>query len=470
MPGISFPSYQRSGDGTGDDTLRVKSPSALSNNSASMNEPSRAASNPRMNSGDGYLDPTNATYPYQQQQRQYLNEMNTRGMPNPNLPTNSSPFQQYSGNSAGYPSGTGMEIGIGPGMEDMIGKWIDGVGGGLQPGGLNGAFGNAGSLSSLAAAAGFANQSYGNMTPADRQAWLTKSIFGAHQSPGQNEGGLQAAMGAYNSGGQGQPPYQHTQHVPSGLEQRGPDSNAQLYGMGMQNAYSAVNPGFHPFMAEAMYANPSTFGLAPQAGPDPAMGQRPGEYDTDGINAALAGIHLAGYGDQGSRTNSGHGNLGARPAAVSGTGANAGPPSTSSGRGSMNSGSAPGSALSQLSGGSAGTGITSFSSGSGGANPSGRGQHSINVNSTNGRAMIGALLDDDKDVIPTAIVIKNIPFDVVKEKMLEVIVSLGFSNTPFPDYNSSSVESRSTIAVCIQLSLRKQPIPRSRFCEFPSTL
>lgn len=300
-------------------------------------------------------------------------------------------------------------MGIGPGMEDMIGKWIDGVGGGPQPGGLNGALGNTGSLSSLAAAAGFPNQNYGNMAPADRQAWLAKSIFG------QNEGGLQGSMGAYGGGGAQAQQYQPTLHEPSAQDQRGPD--AQLYGMGMQNTFSAVNPGFHPFMAEAMYANPSTFGLATPGAPESSMGQRP-DFDTDGINAALAGIHLAGYGEQGNRPNV---SMSGRPAGISATGANAGPPSTSSGRGSMNSNSAPGSALSQLSGGSAGTGITSFSSGSGtGAT---RGQHFINVNSANGRAMIGALLDDDKDVIPTAIVIKNIPFDVVKEKMLEVIVS-----------------------------------------------
>lgn len=417
MPGISFPSYQRTGDAQSDDHLRVKSPSALSTNSASINELSRATSNPRSNSGDTYLDASNATYPYQPQQRQYLHEMDGRTNANPNLPSNTSPFQQYMGNGAGYPGCAAMDIGAGPGMEDMIGKWIDGVGGGLQPGGPNAALGNTGSLAGLAAAAGFPNQSYGNMSATDRQAWLTRSIFGGHQAPGQNEGGLQAAMGAYSGG-----PGQYAQHDPLAQQQRGPDNNAHLYGMAMQNALPAGNSGLHPFVTEAMYANPATFGLGPQGGPEVDMGQRSSDFNADGINAALAGIHLGGYGDPSSRPNNVHNNLGGRPAVISPTGANAGPPSTSSGRGSMNS-SAPGSALSQLSGGSGGTGITSFSGGSGGGNLAGRGQHSINVNSANGRAMIGALLDDDKDVIPTAIVIKNIPFDVVKEKMLEVIVS-----------------------------------------------
>lgn len=419
MPGISFSSYQRTGDAQSDDHLRVKSPSALSNNSTSINELSRATSNPRSNSGDAYLDASNGTFPDQPQQRQYLHEMDARTTANPNLPSNTSPFQQYTANGAGYLGSAGMDIGAGPGMEDMIGKWIDGVGGGLQPGGLNAALGNTGSLSGLAAAAGFPNQSYGNMSAPDRQAWLTKSIFGGHQALGQNEGGLQAAMGAH-SGGQAQ----YAQHDPFAQQRRGPDSNAQLYGMSMQNAFPSGSSGLHPFVTEAMYANPATFGLGPQGGPEVAIGQRPGDFDADGINAALAGIHLGGYGDPSSRPNNAHINLGGGPAVISPTAANAGPPSTSSGRGSMNS-SAPGSALSQLSGGSGGTGVTSFSSGSGVGNPAARGQHSINVNSANGRAMIGALLDDDKDVIPTAIVIKNIPFDVVKEKMLEVIVSFG---------------------------------------------
>jgi hypothetical protein len=335
---------------------------------------------------------------YQQQQhQQYLSGMDARLFSHNNMPSSTSPFQQYRNSNAQYQSGM-MDIGMGIGMEDMIGKWMNGVDGGLLQNGLNGALvGNIGPLSNLVAAAGYPGQQQaGSMSQADRQAWLAKSIFGGHQQ-GENVGGMNAmgnsGMGMFAGAGQDQLQY-HQQH--SG-QSRAPDGNPQTYGVGMQNGFSGVNSGFPPYVSDSVYGTISQLGQA-AGGMENPMGYRQSDFDLAGMNTALAGMQL-GLGEP---LNSANDTSTGRLAGIANAGADHGPPSISSGRGSMNSGSAPGSALSQLSAGSAGTGLTSFSGGSGPG------------------AAIG---NDREDLIPTAIVIKNIPFDVVKEKMLEVIVS-----------------------------------------------
>lgn len=329
---------------------------------------------------------------YQQQQQQYLSGMDGRLFNHNNMPSSTSPFQQYVNSNAQYQPGM-MDIGMGIGMEDMIGKWMNGVDGGLLQNGLNGALvGNIGPLSNLAAAAGYTGQQpVGGMSQADRQAWLAKSIFGGHQQ-GESVGGMNA-MGMFAGAGQDQ----HQHHQQHSGQSRAPDANLQSYGIGMQNAFSGVNPGFPPYVSDSVYGNVSQLGQA-TGGMENTMGYRQGDFDLASMNAALAGMQL-GLGEP---PNSANDISTGRLAGIANAGAEHGPPSISSGRGSMNSGSAPGSALSQLSAGSAGTGLTSFSGGSGPG------------------VSIG---NDREDLIPTAIVIKNIPFDVVKEKMLEVIVS-----------------------------------------------
>ncbi|KAJ9114762.1 hypothetical protein QFC22_005638 [Naganishia vaughanmartiniae] len=439
---IAFPSYGSKMAGLNEEphnaaaaeAYRVKSPSALSH-STSMNEPVRSSSASGMNGVEGQPLPGNMSYLYhqQQQQHQYMNDLdaNSRGFPTSNQQQNSSPFQQpsYGDITPGFVNGVPVPInmGMGVGMDDMIGKWIDGVGGGIMPNGLM----SVDALSNLAAAAagygGTQQQHSGNMSQADRQAWLAKSIFGGHgqaQGQGGNGTGIQAAMEMYNGGGGGQQQQHKRQETQD--HSRAPGMSSGTYGLPMHDGFSGGNPGFQAFMPEPMYGGPSQ---QPANELDHGMGYPAGDFDVAGMNAALANMNFGGLGDVRAHAGAGGVNLGIRPLAFGAAPTNHGPPSTSSGRGSINSASVPGSALSQLSAGSTGTGMTSLSAGSGNNNQqlqagNMHGHHqSINVNSANGRAMIGGLLDED--VIPTAIVIKNIPFDVVKERMMEVISSLG---------------------------------------------
>ncbi|KAJ9106830.1 hypothetical protein QFC19_002958 [Naganishia cerealis] len=444
---IAFPSYNGKNEGMNDehltaDSYRVKSPSALSH-SASVNEPIRSSSASGINSAEG---PENMSYLYQQQQ--YLNgfDANSRGFPASGpVPQSTSPFQPYGNVNAGFVNGVPMNMGMGVGMDDMIGKWIDSVGGGIMPSGLNGglAVGNAGPMSNLAAAAAAYNtqQHSGNMSQADRQAWLAKSIFGGHGQNGTalNAMGVEAAMGMYNGGGgqdlsqqqQQQQQRSSSQHQRQETQthSRVPGTNSQTYGLPMHDGFSGANPGFPAFVPDPMYGNGLQSGSSQTPGNqiEHAMGYQQSEFDIARMNAALAGMNFSALGEPRAQSSTGGGNQGLRPLTFDPTTGNQGPPSISSGRGSINSSSVPGSALSQLSAGSSGTGMTSLSGGSGNVHSAvavpGHHHHSINVNSANGRAMIGGLLDED--VIPTAIVIKNIPFDVVKEKMMEVISSLG---------------------------------------------
>lgn len=342
-------------------------------------------------------------------------------------------------------------------MDDMIGKWIDSVGGGIMPNRLFNAD-NVNALSNLAAAAaaGYGStqqqQHSGNMSQADRQAWLAKSIFGGHGQQGSNGMGIQAAMEMYNGGGGQQ---QQHQRQDTQNHSRGPGLGSQTYGLPMHDGFSGMNPGFQAFMPEAMYGGQSQ---ATGNELDENISYPQADFDIAGMNAALANMNFGGLGDARAPAGGAGPNQGIRPLAFGAPLANHGPPSTSSGRGSINSASVPGSALSQLSAGSTGTGMTSLSSGSGNNQQPGGNTHghhqSINVNSANGRAMIGGLLDED--VIPTAIVIKNIPFDVVKEKMMEVIVSpFLFIATEFEADPVAyvTVESWCATAVRLQLSL-----------------
>jgi hypothetical protein len=339
------------------------------------------------NGTERQLDPAMASQMYQQQQQQHLSGMDARLFSH-NVPSTTSPFQQYGNPNVQYPPGMGdIGLGMGVGMEDMIGKWMDGVDGGMLQNGLSGALavGQTGPLSNLAAAAGYLEQQHaGGMSQEDRQAWLAQSIFGGHQQGESLSGMGNAGMGMF--GGMGQNQFESRQQYPG--SSRGPHNNLQTYDSGTSHTLPGHNQQVAPFAFSSMYGNLPQFGQS-SGGMENPMKYRDGDFDLANMNAALAGMQL-GLGEQG------------RVAGIANTGAEQGPPSTSSGRGSMNSGSAPGTALSQLSGGSAGTGITSLSSGSG----SGL-----------------AVGNERDDLIPTAIVIKNIPFDVVKEKMLEVIVS-----------------------------------------------
>ena len=85
--------------------------------------------------------------------------------------------------------------------------------------------------------------------------------------------------------------------------------------------------------------------------------------------------------------------------------------------------------------------------------------------------MIGKLVDDE--VIPTAIVIKNIPFAVQKETLLAIIVSITLkkhnvdvAEVPLlPQYLG---ESPSSFTLCLQLPSRQWCLPRARLCQLPS--
>ena len=66
-------------------------------------------------------------------------------------------------------------------------------------------------------------------------------------------------------------------------------------------------------------------------------------------------------------------------------------------------------------------------------------------------SMTPGSVNQDDDIIPTAIVIKNIPFNVKRETLLDIIVGIHFSNFTRPSHLPIGFIVHSD-ALCVQLS------------------